>query len=192
MRIEPRSWKETMQYCPQCGSNLVDKNTDGRNRRACKRCGYIHWNNPIPVVAAIVEQGDQILLARKKGWPLNKWVLIAGFPEAGETMKEAIHREVSEESGLKGEVLDLIGVYSLPWANQVFIVYRVKVPIGKITVCSELEDIKPFHPNQISQVISEVNPRDGAARALRDYLSRAINGTPSSQLSQWRPLQRIV
>jgi NADH pyrophosphatase NudC (nudix superfamily) len=132
-------------------------------------------------VAAIIEQGDQILMARKKGWPHNKWVLIAGFPEAGETMEEAILREVDEESGLKGEAISLIGVYSLPWANQVFIVYRVKVPLGKVTVCSELENIQPFHPNQIPQVISELYPQDGAARALRDYLlSQAVDDYASS------------
>jgi NADH pyrophosphatase NudC (nudix superfamily) len=161
-----------MRYCPICGCNLINKEADGRLRRACKQCDYVHWNNPTPVVAAIAEQGDFILLARKKGWPPNKWGLIAGFPEAGETLEEANLREVGEETGLDGEVIDLIGVYSLPWKNQVFIVYRVIVQPGPLSVGEELECIHKFYPNQIDYILSELGRHDGAGRALIDYLGK--------------------
>jgi NAD+ diphosphatase len=161
-----------MRYCPICGCNLVDKEADGRLRRACNQCDYVHWNNPTPVVAAIAEQGDFILLARKNGWPPNKWGLIAGFPEAGETLEEAILREVAEETGLEGKIMELIGVYSLLWKNQVFIVYRVKVQPGPLCVCEELECIHKFYPNRIHTILNELDPQDGAGRALNDYLGK--------------------
>ena len=163
------------RYCPLCGSNLIDKMADGMTRRACDHCDFIQWTNPMPVVAAIAEQGDHILLARKPDGAANQWVLIAGFPEAGETLEEAIIREVYEEIGLESEVLELIGVYSLPWKNQVFIVYRLKTKPGQILINDELEDVSKFIPAEIPRIVNELNPQSGAARALLDYANRLSN-----------------
>lgn len=160
-----------MRFCPLCGRILVYKKADGRIRRACDNCDFVHWNNPTPVVAAIAEQGSHILLARKHDSPENIWVLIAGYPEAGETLEEAIIREVQEEIGLDSEILGLIGVYSLPWKNQIFVVYRVKVQQGRISVSEELENVNNFSASEIPKIIRELNPKSGAARALRDYVN---------------------
>jgi ADP-ribose pyrophosphatase YjhB (NUDIX family) len=98
----------------------------GRERLACPVCGYVFWNNPVPVVGAIIELDGKVLLTRKREWPPEHWGLVAGFAEAGETMEEAVLREVQEETGLQAEVVELVGVYTLLARNQVYIVYRIR------------------------------------------------------------------
>lgn len=164
--------REKMKYCPQCGNILTPKEIAGRERLACDSCNYVFWNNPVPVVAAIVEKEGRVLLAYKKDWQPGAWGLVAGFPEAGETLEEAVLREVREETGLEGEVLGLVGVYSLLYRNQVFIVYGVKAGGGALRVGEgeELETLKEFGQEELVQVLANLPPQSGAAQALRDWL----------------------
>ena len=105
------------RFCPRCAAPLVER-TDaehegGRERQVCpdETCGYVHWNNPLPVVAAIVEYEGKILLARNAAWPEGMFALITGFLENGETPEEGIAREVREETSLQAETVELVGVY---------------------------------------------------------------------------------
>jgi NADH pyrophosphatase NudC (nudix superfamily) len=164
------------KYCPHCGQLLSQQQVDGRERPSCALCGYVFWDTPVPVVAAIVEREGSVLLARKREWPPGRWALFAGFPEAGETMEEAILREVHEEADLEAKVLGLIGVYSLPHRNQVFIVYRLSVEVGEVNVGEELEAIRAFRRDELAGVLEHLPPEAGAARALRDWLQIITKG----------------
>jgi len=75
--------KTRMRYCPWCGGGLEPRQVGERERLACGAdgCGYVFWDNPTPIVAAIVEQDDHVVLIRNKGWP-EKWLgLVSGFLE---------------------------------------------------------------------------------------------------------------
>ena len=76
-------------------------------RMACvaEGCGFVHWDNPTPVVAAVVEHEGQIILARNKLWPVSFYALITGFLERTDpSPHEAVQREVAEELGLQPRV----------------------------------------------------------------------------------------
>jgi NAD+ diphosphatase len=81
----------------------------GRRRQGrlrCPACGWTHWNNPTPVLAAVVEcadRGGQLLLARNAAWTGRMFALITGFMEAGETPRGRHPREVAEETSLQVE-----------------------------------------------------------------------------------------
>ena len=65
-------------YCPQCATPLVTAQVDGSTHRKCPACDFVHWDNPVPVVAAIVEHEGNVILTRNKGWP-EKWLgILAG------------------------------------------------------------------------------------------------------------------
>lgn len=157
------------KYCPWCGAPLALQDIAGQLRPACS-CGYVFWDNPIPVVGAIVELGERVLLARKAGWPAGRWGLVAGFVEAGETMEEAAAREVREETGLAAEVLGLVGVYTLLERCQVYIVYRLRAA-GPWQVGEELEVLREFTREEVAKVVQALPPPSGAGRALRDWLA---------------------
>jgi len=69
-------------------------------RLRCAACGWTHWTNPTPVLAAIVEVDGKVLLARNAAWPPKMFALITGFMEAGESPQEGVARELKEETNL--------------------------------------------------------------------------------------------
>ncbi len=152
-------------YCPMCRQELVTSQVGGRDRLICSSdgCDYIKWDNPVPVVAAIVELDGRIILIRNKSWP-EKWSgLVAGFLESGETPDEAVLREVREELGLTGEIEDFVGYYSFFERNQLILAFHVSA-VGEITLGDELADAWLVEPK-------EVRPwKIGTGPALRDWL----------------------
>ena len=76
-----------MKFCPECGSDLAEREIDGMARLACTspECPYVFWDNPVPVVAAIVEHSGEVILVRNAGWPEKMFGLVSGFLEKGET-----------------------------------------------------------------------------------------------------------
>jgi NADH pyrophosphatase NudC (nudix superfamily) len=96
-------------------------------RLACTadECGYIHYDNPTPVVAAIVELPSGVVLARGRGWPEKVFGLPTGFLEQGEDPAEAVVREVREELSLDAKVTKLIGLYPFEAQNQLIIGYHL-------------------------------------------------------------------
>ncbi len=143
---------QNFKFCPQCAAplELISSLEDGgeKERLRCVACGYTHWNNPVPVLAAVIEYNGQILLARNAAWPGKMYALITGFMEAGETPQGGIEREISEETSLVTHSLDLIGVYDFQRMNQIIIAYHA-VCSGEIKLSPELVDYKLYAPESV-------------------------------------------
>jgi NADH pyrophosphatase NudC (nudix superfamily) len=125
----------------------------------------VHWDNPTPVVAAIVELDGSVVLARKPGWPEKMYGLIAGFLEKGETPEASILREVKEELGLEGEIVEFVGYYSFTQRNQLILVFHVQAQ-GEALVGEELAAIKLVPPDKLRPWPIGTGP------AVRDWLER--------------------
>jgi NADH pyrophosphatase NudC (nudix superfamily) len=143
------------RYCPSCATELqpLAQMEDGgeKTRLRCPACGWTHWNNPTPVLAAVIECTDRdgrVLLARNAAWSGRMFALVTGFMEAGESPEHGIRREVLEETSLQADALKLIGVYEFERMNQVIIAYHV-VAHGEITLSPELAEYKLFAPHDI-------------------------------------------
>ena len=134
-----------LQFCPSCATPLqfIVQAEDGgdKERLRCPACGWTHWNNPTPVLAAIVEYRGQVLLARNAAWPGKMFALITGFMEAGESPQEGIAREVKEETTLDVTQVNLVGAYEFLRMNQVIIAYHV-VAHGDVRLSPELVDYR--------------------------------------------------
>jgi NADH pyrophosphatase NudC (nudix superfamily) len=124
---------------------MVTEIEDGgpKDRLRCTNCAYTHWNNPTPVLAAVVEFEGKILLARNAAWSGEKFALITGFMEAGETPEGGIEREIAEETNLSTSALKLIGVYDFQRMNQIIIAYHA-VCSGEVKLSPELVDYKLY------------------------------------------------
>ena len=135
------------RYCPMCAAPLVLRTDQGdgeKSRLACPHGHWTHWDNPLPVLAALVEIEGRILLARNVAWAEKNFALITGFMEAGETPEEGISREIAEETNLKVSSLKLVGVYDFQRMNQVIIAYHA-VADGDIRLSPELAEYKLFN-----------------------------------------------
>ena len=145
----------SFKFCPQCATPLqmIERDEDGgpKARLRCPACDYTHWNNPTPVLAAVIELADrdgQVLLARNAAWPGKFFGLITGFMEAGETPEGGIAREVAEETSLSVDALKLIGVYDFQRMNQVIIAYHA-LARGEIRLSPELVEYRTYAPAEV-------------------------------------------
>jgi NAD+ diphosphatase len=156
-----------MKYCPKCAKELIQRQIEGRVRLACpdSQCGYVFWDNPLPVVAAIIEHEGSVILVRQPHWHAKFFGLVTGFLEKGETPEEGVVREVKEELGLEARVESLVGVYEHKIQNQVLITYHVTAS-GTITLGAELEEFKAVSPEKLRPWPM------GTGMAVRDWLDR--------------------
>ena len=157
----------SFQFCPRCAAPLVPRTVQGEARTVCsKDCGFVHYDNPTPVVAAVVEHDGMVVLAHNRTWPpafRAFFGLISGFLERGETPEQCALREVKEELDLQGSSAALIGVYSFEQMNQVIIAYHVPAR-GSIKLNEELDEFRHVPLQECTAWPG------GTGTALRDWL----------------------
>jgi NADH pyrophosphatase NudC (nudix superfamily) len=160
------------RYCPMCRTELAPAVHGGKPRLACASCGFVHWRNPTPVVAGIVERDGRVVLVRSHGWPQTWYGLVTGFLESGETPDAAVVREVEEELGIAARVTAFVGAYAFDRLNQIIFAYHVDGGAGTIRLdATELADHKEVP-------IAQLKPwPQGTGPALADWL-RSRGYTP--------------
>ncbi len=156
-----------MKFCPQCATPLQEILIDGEIRNGCAAgdCNFVHWNNPTPVVAGIVEREEgKLVLAHNVAWPAGFHSVITGFLEAAEDPMEGIARETKEELNLTALSSELIGLYPFAQMNQLIIAYHIKA-VGEIKLNHELDGF-------IEIPFAEVKTwPGGTGAALYDFLT---------------------
>jgi NAD+ diphosphatase len=156
------------EFCPRCRSALATAPRGGRERRVCPApdCGFVFWNNPIPIVASIVEREDGVVLVRSRGAPATWFGLVAGFLEPGERPLEGACREVLEEIGVEGIEPTFIDVQPFELRNQIIFTYHMRIPTTSITLCPQELDAYRIVP------IDELIPWNrGTGPALSRWLA---------------------
>ena len=165
---------QPFKYCPCCATPLaaITLAEDGgdKERLRCAACGYTHWNNPTPVLAAVIEYQGKVLLARNAAWPGRMFALITGFMESGDTPEGGMVREILEETNLATDALALIGVYDFQRMNQVIIAYHALCR-GELRLSPELAEYRLFAPEAVRCWPA------GTGYALADWL-RSRGHTP--------------
>lgn len=159
------------RFCPQCGAALELREAGGLPRPTCpdSACGFIVWDNPVPVVAALVEHDGRIVLARNVAWPENAFGLVTGFLERDEAPEHAVAREVAEELGLAATTVSLIGLYPFTQKNQLLIAYHVAAE-GEIVLNEELAEVRLIEPARLKAWDF------GTGQAVADWLKSRVAG----------------
>ena len=136
---------------PVSANELQGRVIDGISRLACpsSECGFVHWNNPIPVVAGLIYRDGKYIIARNTKWPSGMFSLVTGFLEKDETPDQAILREAQEELGVLGKNVEFIGHYALPELNQLIMAFAVEGH-GEIRLSDEIAEIKVLSQSELS------------------------------------------
>ncbi len=149
------------KFCPICAAPLIER---AKDRIECSsECGFVNYDNPIPVAAMVVEYEQKIVFAHNKAWQGDFYGLITGFVDHREGPAECAVREVKEELNLEAEPPSLIGVYPFERLNQIIIGYHVRAT-GLIKLNEELDRYKLIAPEEC------VAWPTGTGHALRDWL----------------------
>lgn len=105
-------WHRSHRFCPNCG-NLTEMAAAGHIRR-CASCGTEHYPRTDPaVIMAVTDANERLLLGRGSSWDTRRFSVLAGFVEPGESLEQAVAREVAEEAGLTVTSVTYLG--SQPW-----------------------------------------------------------------------------
>jgi 8-oxo-dGTP diphosphatase len=115
------------------------------------------WKNPKLTVDAVIVEGDNVVLVKRKNNPFKDyWALPGGFVEYGEKVEDAVVREAKEETGLKVEITKLTGVYSDPKrdprGHTVSAVYLCKKSGGELKADTDAKEVKWFEKKDIQKL----------------------------------------
>ncbi len=161
-------WDLHNRFCGACGTPMQTKPDE--RAKLCPSCGLVRYPRLSPAVIMRVTDGRRILLARQAHFPPGVYSVLAGFVEPGETLEEAVAREVREETGL--EVSDVRYFGSQPWAlpDSLMLAFTAHYAGGEMhRQQRELEDVAWFEPENLPRLPG----RQTIARQLiEDFLTR--------------------
>ena len=156
-------WDRNHQYCGSCGNPTIV--LDNERAKQCPNCGLVAYPRVSPAVIVLVERGNDVLLARGAHLTTGMYALIAGFVEAGESLEDAVHREIREEVGIEVTDIRYFGSQPWPFPHQLMVGFTAQYASGSIKVePSELQDAKFFSPD----AMPPIPPRLSIARRLID------------------------
>ena len=141
-------WARTHRYCGHCANPM--QLASGERAFKCPACGMIAYPRISPAMMVLIKKGDEILLARHVISPTGRFSALAGFLEAGESIEEAIHREVMEEVGLRVKDLQYFGSQSWPFPHSLMIAFTAEYAGGEIKPdASEIAEARWFGPHDV-------------------------------------------
>ena len=138
-------WIRTHRYCGVCATPMHRSATELCFH--CPACGFSAYPRISPAMMVLIRRGDHILLARHATYATARYTALAGFVEAGESLEEAVHREVYEEVGLHVTDLRYFGSQSWPFPHSLMVAYTAEYAGGQLRIQeSEIADARWFGP----------------------------------------------
>jgi NAD+ diphosphatase len=173
------AWHRRHRFCANCGAPTEAR--DGGHERVCPACGAHHFPRTDPVVIVRVTDGaDGLLLGRQARWPDGRFSLLAGYVEPGETLEEAVRREVHEESGVELDSVAYVASQPWPFPSSLMLGFSALAERGDPKPADdELAEVRWFEREEVERAARGVGPLALAppysiARRLIDaWLARA-------------------
>jgi NAD+ diphosphatase len=138
-------WARTHRFCGACAAPMTL--APGERAMRCTACGHLAYPRISPAMMVLIKKGDQRLLACHANSPYKRFTALAGFLEAGESIEEAVHREVFEEVGLRVHNLRYFGSQSWPFPHSLMIAFTADYLDGEIvTDPNEITEARWFGP----------------------------------------------
>lgn len=168
--LQLMEWDRTHQFCGRCGTP-TQRRADERARH-CAACGLIAYPRLSPVVMVRITRGREILLARAPRFAPGTYSVLAGFVEAGETLEQALRREVAEEVGIRIRNPRYFASQSWPFPHSLMMAFTAEYAEGELQVDGrELLDARWFAPDALPGLPS---PMSMAWRLIQDFTVREM------------------
>jgi NAD+ diphosphatase len=136
-------WHRAHRFCPRCGGSLAVR--EGGYVLECGQCGRHHFPRTDPAVIMLITDGDRALLGRQPSWPPGRYSTLAGFVDPGESLEQAVIREVAEEAGVEVTDVTYFGNQPWPFPSSLMVGFFARAVTTEIEVDGvEIEDARWF------------------------------------------------
>lgn len=145
-------WWARQRYCARCGAAtaLLAAGFEAR----CHECQAVFYPRVDPAVIMRVEHGDRILLARQAHWQARRHSVLAGFVEPGESLEDAVAREVMEETGLTVDQVSYRRSQPWPFPHSLMVAYACRAGSTRLTLSEELEEAAWYDVESLAQAMA--------------------------------------
>ena len=150
------NWDRTHQFCGRCGVPLKMKTTE--RAKECPQCGLLHFPRLAPAIIVLVERGNELLLARSRHFLPGMYSVLAGFVEPGESLEEAVVREVKEEVGVEVKDIKYFGSQPWPFPHSLMIGFTATYTGGEISLNDEeIEEAGWFTADNLPRIPGKIS-----------------------------------
>jgi NAD+ diphosphatase len=143
-------WRARHLHCGVCGSPTEPRQAGHVVRCTSSACGADFFPRIDPAVIVIVHDGRQALLGRQASWPKGRYSALAGFVEPGESLEDAVMREVAEETGIRVTEAHYFASQPWPFPASMMVGFHAEAEHSTIRLDDELEDARWFSAEEIA------------------------------------------
>lgn len=166
------SFRHRHRFCGSCGSPTEPQN-NGRVMTCTREgCATEFYPRVDPAIIVLVTDGDRALLGRQSGWPAGRYSTIAGFVEPGESLEDAVRREVLEETGIEAGAMSYQSSQPWPFPRSLMLGFRAEARTTEIRLADrELEDARWFHRDELATGSMMPFSQSIAYRLIEEWLN---------------------
>ncbi len=162
-------WERTHRYCGRCATPMQAR-ADER-ALACPACGFIAYPRISPVVMGLVVRGRELLLARSPHFAAGMYSAVAGFVETGETLEQALAREIQEETGIRAGQFQYFDSQPWPFPHSLMVAFTAEYFGGEpVPQPEEIEDVRWFDVDQLPLLPPTLSIAGRLIRAVAGHL----------------------
>lgn len=166
--IQIVEWERSHQFCGRCGTPT--EQAPGERARRCPACGLLSFPRLSPAVICVVERDGKALLAQGVNFTGGFYSCLAGFVEPGESLEEAVAREIYEEVGIDVADIRYFGSQPWPFPHSLMIGFTARYAGGEITIDPrEIADAGWFSPDELPNLPSPISI---ARQLINDFIAR--------------------
>jgi len=152
-------WRLRHRFCGVCGAPTVPEKAGHALRCTNPECMHELFPRIDPAIIVLVTDGERALLGRQASWPAGRYSTIAGFVEPGESLEDAVTREVFEETGVRVEQVRYHSSQPWPFPSSLMLGFHALAQRGAhIQIGGELEDVRWFTREEIAAGVPVLPP----------------------------------
>jgi NAD+ diphosphatase len=183
-------WRSRHRHCGVCGAPTRARSAGHALRCSNPDCAADFFPRIDPAVIVLVSDGTHVLLGRQASWPAGRYSALAGFVEAGESLEDAVAREVHEETGVRVHDSHYYASQPWPFPSSLMLGFHATATRGPVHLDGELEDARWYHADDLRRSLHDSGTSGGPAmlppphtiarRLIEEWLRRPDAATPAA------------